>query len=52
MTHVFFVEFFYVNDITVFSSSIQRIHRKHSFNNQFNFIEFVFIQKINKQTFA
>ena len=43
MTRVFFVESFRVNNITVFSSSIQCIHRKHSFNNQFNFIKFVFV---------
>ena len=51
MTYVFFVEFSRVNDIAIFSSSIQRIHYKHFFNNQFNFIEFIFVQKINKQTF-
>ena len=48
MARVFFVESFRVNDIITFSSSIQRTRRKHPFNNQFNFIKFVFVQKVNK----
>ena len=43
MARVFFVEFFYINDIIIFSSLIQRIYHKHLFNNQFNFVKFVFV---------
>ena len=50
MARVFFVEFSRVNGTITFSSSTQRTHRKHFFNNQFNSVKFIFIQKINKQT--